>query len=37
MREGETRGVVGGSSGVPITEESIMALATGVDIEKVAA
>jgi ribose transport system ATP-binding protein len=37
MREGETRGEVGGSTGVPITEETIMALATGVDIEKVAA
>jgi ribose transport system ATP-binding protein len=37
MREGETRGEVGGSSGVPITEESIMALATGVEIEQVAA
>lgn len=34
MREGETRGEV---SGHAITEESIMALATGVEIEKVAA
>ena len=37
MREGETVGEVGGASGVPITEETIMALATGVDISKVAA
>jgi ribose transport system ATP-binding protein len=37
MREGETRGEVGGNTGVAITEESIMALATGVDIGKVAA
>jgi ribose transport system ATP-binding protein len=37
MREGETRGEVGGSTGIPITEESIMALATGVAIDKVAA
>jgi ribose transport system ATP-binding protein len=37
MREGETRGEVGGATGVAITEESIMALATGVDIDKVAA
>jgi ribose transport system ATP-binding protein len=37
MREGETRGEVGGGSGIAITEESIMALATGVDIGKVAA
>ena len=37
MREGETRGEVGGSTGVSITEESIMALATGVAIDKVAA
>ncbi len=37
MREGETRGEVGGATGIPITEESIMALATGVEIEKVAA
>jgi ribose transport system ATP-binding protein len=34
MREGETRGEV---SGHAISEESIMALATGVEIEKVAA
>lgn len=37
MREGETRGEVGGDTGVPITEQSIMALATGVDIDRVAA
>ncbi|HEY4044847.1 MAG TPA: sugar ABC transporter ATP-binding protein [Rhodopila sp.] len=37
MREGETRGEVGGATGVPITEETIMALATGVEIEQVAA
>ena len=37
MREGETVGEVGGGTGIPITEETIMALATGVDIEKVAA
>ena len=37
MHEGETKGEVGGQSGVPITEETIMALATGVAIEKVAA
>jgi ribose transport system ATP-binding protein len=37
MREGETRGEVGGDSGVAITEESIMALATGVEIERLAA
>jgi ribose transport system ATP-binding protein len=37
MREGETRGEVGGGTGVAITEESIMALATGVDIERLAA
>jgi ribose transport system ATP-binding protein len=36
MREGETRGEVGAGTGVPITEETIMALATGVDL-KVAA
>jgi ribose transport system ATP-binding protein len=36
MREGVTQGEVGGTTGVPITEETIMALATGVDI-KVAA
>jgi ribose transport system ATP-binding protein len=34
MREGETRGEVAGPA---ITEESIMALATGVEIDKVAA
>jgi ribose transport system ATP-binding protein len=37
MREGETCGEVGGGTGVPISEETIMALATGVDIERVAA
>ena len=37
MREGETVGEVGGSSGTAITEENIMALATGVDLNKVAA
>jgi ribose transport system ATP-binding protein len=31
MREGETVGEVGGSTGIKITEENIMALATGVD------
>ncbi len=37
MREGETCGEVGGASGVGITEQSIMALATGVAVEGVAA
>jgi ribose transport system ATP-binding protein len=37
MREGETTGEVGGNTGTPITEQSIMALATGVDITEVAA
>jgi ribose transport system ATP-binding protein len=37
MREGETCGEVGAGTGVAITEESIMALATGVDFDKVAA
>jgi ribose transport system ATP-binding protein len=37
MREGETVGEVGGDTGVAITEENIMALATGVEIHKVAA
>jgi ribose transport system ATP-binding protein len=37
MREGETVGEVGGGTGVRITEENIMALATGVDMGKVAA
>ena len=37
MREGETVGEVGGNGGEPITEESIMALATGVDLRKAAA
>jgi ribose transport system ATP-binding protein len=37
MREGETRGEVGSGAGIPITEESIMALATGVEMDKVAA
>ncbi len=31
MREGETVGEVGGTTGIKITEENIMALATGVD------
>ena len=30
MREGTIMGQVGGTTGVPITEETIMALATGV-------
>jgi ribose transport system ATP-binding protein len=37
MREGETVGEVGGGSGIAITEENIMALATGVDMGRVAA
>jgi len=37
MREGETRGEVGSGTAIPITEESIMALATGVAIDRVAA
>ena len=37
MREGETVGEVGGATGVEITEQNIMALATGVDLSKVAA
>ncbi len=37
MREGETVGEVGGATGVAITEENIMALATGVELNKVAA
>ncbi|HEX2942297.1 MAG TPA: sugar ABC transporter ATP-binding protein, partial [Rhodopila sp.] len=37
MREGETCGEVGGATGIPITEETIMAFATGVDLHKVAA
>ncbi len=37
MREGETRGEVGAGTGVAITEETIMALATGVTIERAAA
>jgi ribose transport system ATP-binding protein len=37
MREGRTVGEVGGESGVPITEQSIMALATGVKLEQRAA
>jgi ribose transport system ATP-binding protein len=37
MHEGETSGEVGGDTGIPITEESIMAFATGVDLHKVAA
>ena len=34
MREGETVGEVGGATGVAITEENIMALATGVELEQ---
>jgi ribose transport system ATP-binding protein len=37
MREGHMQGEVGGDSGVPITEETIMALATGVELSQVAA
>jgi ribose transport system ATP-binding protein len=37
MREGETCGEVGAGTGVAITEETIMALATGVGIETMAA
>ena len=37
MREGETVGEVGGNTGIEITEQNIMALATGVDMSKVAA
>jgi ribose transport system ATP-binding protein len=37
MREGVITGEVGGSTGVAITEENIMALATGVDLAQVAA
>ena len=37
MREGETVGEVGGDTGVAINEQNIMALATGVDMAKVAA
>jgi len=37
MREGHIAGDVGGDSGVPITQESIMALATGVDHSMIAA
>ncbi len=37
MREGQVRGQVGGDTGVPVTEETIMALATGVELSKVAA
>jgi ribose transport system ATP-binding protein len=36
MREGEIVGEVGGRTGVPVTEESIMALATGVALEQAA-
>jgi ribose transport system ATP-binding protein len=36
MREGETVGEVGGTTGVKINEENIMALATGVDMGKAA-
>jgi ribose transport system ATP-binding protein len=34
MREGVTVGEVGGLSGTPITEQSIMALATGVELSQ---
>jgi ribose transport system ATP-binding protein len=37
MREGETVGEVGGQTGVPITEENIMALATGVKLSEMVA
>jgi ribose transport system ATP-binding protein len=37
MREGDTCGEVGAGTGIAITEESIMALATGVAFDKVAA
>jgi ribose transport system ATP-binding protein len=37
MREGETVGEVGGATGIAINEQNIIALATGVDIAKVAA
>jgi ribose transport system ATP-binding protein len=37
MREGQVRGEVGGGTGVPVTEETIMALATGVELSQVAA
>jgi len=36
MREGHMQGEVGGDSGVPITEETIMALATGVELSEAA-
>ena len=36
MREGEIVGEVGGQTGVPVTEETIMALATGVALEQAA-
>ena len=32
MREGHIEGEVGGASGVPVTQEAIMALATGVQL-----
>jgi hypothetical protein len=34
MREGVTVGEVGGQSGTPITEQTIMALATGVELSQ---
>ena len=37
MREGHIAGEVGGDSGVPISQETIMALATGVDHSMIAA
>jgi ribose transport system ATP-binding protein len=37
MREGHMQGEVGGDSGVAITEETIMALATGVELSQVGA
>jgi len=36
MREGFISGEVGGGTGIPVTEESIMALATGVALERAA-
>ncbi len=36
MREGHIMGEVGGTTGVPVTEETIMALATGVSMDKAA-
>ena len=36
MREGHIMGEVGGTTGVPVTEETIMALATGVSMDRAA-